>query len=129
MLGPMNPALRPVVSRLWVPVLATSVESLMDTPLPRGIQPSFPPSSKSADSDPVSADLALSTVGPCERSGPAVHPSAATAIESRHPWNVFLILIRVSPLMFQVSGARSADRRLDSRATLRNAKVGESSRE
>jgi hypothetical protein len=29
---------------------------------------------------------------------------------------VFLILIRVSPSMFQVSGARSADRRLDSGA-------------
>jgi hypothetical protein len=60
----MKPDVRPVVSKLCVPVLATTVELLIETPLPRGTQPSVPPSSKSAESVPVNAEATCSTSPP-----------------------------------------------------------------
>src|SRR6185312_7710777 len=77
MLGPMNPAVRPVVSKLCVPVLATTVELLSDTP-PRGTQPSFPPSSKSAESVPVSAAATCSVSGSPAGALSVEHATATT---------------------------------------------------
>ena len=64
MLGPMNPEVRFVVLRLWVPVNACSVE-FVSVGLPNGFQVCSVPSSQSNWRIPVRADEVRMVVPSC----------------------------------------------------------------